>query len=231
LTTVYLHPVGLDGALWHDVAVEDSLTPHFPGFGDTALDGPVSFDRLVEHVAGLLTEPADLVGMSLGSMVAQHVAVRRPDVVRSLVLCCGAAATKSEVSLARAEATRQGGMKAVLDTTLDRWFSAQTLGQQGHPGVEYARRRLLTDDPEVFAAYWQAMAEHDLRTELGAVRVPTTVLAGEQDRAVSVADMRELADHIPRSRFEVVPGPHILHLENPDGFTDVVRRHLRWVQQ
>lgn len=231
MTTVYLHPVGLDGHLYDEVAVGDSLTPHFPGFGDTAPDGPVSFARLVEFVAGLLTEPADLVGVSLGSMVAQQVAVRRPELVRSLVLGCGSVATKSEVSLQRAKATRQGGMAAVLDTTLDRWFTAEALATTGHQGVGYARQRLLTDDPEVFANYWEAMAEHDLREEIGVVRVPTTVLAAEGDRAVSVDDMRDLADRVPGAVFEVVPGPHILPLENPTGFMDVIDRHLRRVGQ
>jgi 3-oxoadipate enol-lactonase len=226
---VYLHPVGLDGALWGSVAEPGALTPSFPGFGDTPpLPGPPSFAALVDFVAGAVagSGPVDLVGVSLGSMVAQHVAVRRPELVRSLVLACGGLATATDALLERAAATRRGGMAGVLDSTLERWFTAPALAEPGHPGVAYARTRLLTDSAEVFAAYWEQMSAHDLAGQLPAVRVPTTVVAGDVDVSAPIPVMRLVADAIPGARFEVVPGPHLLPLENPAGFAATVREHL-----
>jgi 3-oxoadipate enol-lactonase len=223
---LYLHPIGLDSQLWRGVAAEPALTPDFPGFGESDLDGKPSFGALVEFVAGLLPGPADIVGVSLGSMVAQHVAVERPDLVRSLVLACGSARANAEASLQRAAAARAGGMKAVLPATLERWLTPAALSSAGHPGVTYVRNRLLGDDPEVFASYWEAMAQHDMLDALSQVRVPVTVIAADGDRAVSVPDMAEIARRIPGARFEVMPGPHILPLENGAGFRDAVARHL-----
>jgi 3-oxoadipate enol-lactonase len=225
---LYLHPVGLDGAMWRDVAVPGALTPSFPGFGDTPLPEAPSFERLVEFVGEVLDGhgPADVVGVSLGSMVAQQVAVRRPDLVRSLVLACGGAATAAEAMLGRARATREEGMSGVLPSTLERWFTPAALAVEDHPGVGYVRARLLSDDPLVFAAYWAAMAEHDVTEELGKIAVPVTVVAGSEDVSVPVPVMREVADRIPGAAFHVVDGPHMLPLENPAGFAEAVERHL-----
>jgi pimeloyl-ACP methyl ester carboxylesterase len=184
---------------------------------------------LVDHVAGLLDGPADLVGMSLGSMVAQQVAVRRPELVRSLVLACGGMRTDPAVSRQRAENTRRDGMAGTLDETLRRWFTADALADPGHPGVDYARRTLLADDPGVVADYWAAMAEHDVTDELGGVQVPTTCLGATADVSVPVAAMQAVADRIPLAWFREIPGPHIAVLEEPDAFAAAVAEHLQRV--
>jgi 3-oxoadipate enol-lactonase len=223
--TVFLHPIGLDAGLWADVAGPDDLVLSFPGFGDTPAAGVPTLAGLADFVADRLTEPADLVGVSLGSMVAQHTALRRPDRVRSLVLACGGPATDPATSRQRAADTRAGGMAGVLETTLTRWFTPAALARPDHPGVDYARRRLLADDPAVFAAYWEAMAEHDLRDRLAELRVPTTAVAAEGDRATPVAAMRAIAEAVPDARFELIDGPHIVPLENRAGFLAVLDRH------
>jgi pimeloyl-ACP methyl ester carboxylesterase len=228
---VYLHPVGLDGRFWDGVAVAGALTPDLPGFGDTPPAGSLSFAELVDFVAGLLPagEPADIVGLSLGSMVAQHVAIRRPELVRSVVFACGSAAAGAEACLQRAEQTRDSGMEGVLVSTLERWFSPQALATEGHPGVAYARRRLLADDPATFAGYWEAMAEHDLTSSMETVRVPVTVIAATADAAVPVSVMADLADRIPGARLETIDGPHMVPLEDAAGFAALVTRHLERV--
>jgi 3-oxoadipate enol-lactonase len=223
---VYLHPIGLDAQLWRDLVEPGDLALSFPGFGDTPLEEPLSLPALAAFVASRVREPADLVGVSLGSMVAQHTALLFPDKVRSVVLACAGVASGAETSRQRARDTREGGMAGVLATTLERWFSPEALATEGHPGVEYARKRLLTDDPAVFAAYWEAMAEHDLREEIGKLRIPVTVLAAAGDRAVPVDVLRGVAELIEGARFEVIDGPHIVPLENRAGFTGVVRGHL-----
>jgi 3-oxoadipate enol-lactonase len=226
VTVLYLHPVGLDGRLWNGASVPDALTPSFPGFGDTPLGGRPTFELLVDFGELRGTGPVDVVGVSLGSMVAQHLAVRRPELVRSLLLACGASANSPEPALQRARDTRETGMAGVLDSTLERWFTAEALADKTHPGVAYATHRLLADDPAVFVQYWEEMATHDLRGSLGSLDIPVTVVAGAEDRAVSVPAMAAVAEEIPGARFEVVPGPHMLPLEDRASFAALVRRHL-----
>jgi 3-oxoadipate enol-lactonase len=220
---VYLHPVALDGGLWSAVARPGALTPDFPR------SGPVSVAGLADHVAGLLDGPADVVGMSLGSMVAQHLALRRPELVRSLVLACGGMRTDPAVSRQRAENTRRVGMAGTLDETLRRWFTAEALADPDHPGVAYARRTLLADDAEVVADYWAAMAQHDVTEVLGAITAPTTCLGATADVSVPLAAMKAVADRIPLAWFREIPGPHIAVLEEPAAFAAAVDEHLQRV--
>jgi 3-oxoadipate enol-lactonase len=224
--TVFLHPIGLDARMWDDIAKPGDIGLNFPGFGDTRLAGPPTFPGLADFVADQLTEPADLVGVSLGSMVAQHTALLRPEQVRSIVVACGGMVTSPETSMQRARDSRALGMAGMLDSTMERWFTPEALADAGHPGVGYARRRLLSDDAEVFADYWQAMAEHDLRDRIAQITVPTTVVAARDDRSVPVDAMRAIADAVYGATFEVIDGPHIVPLENREGFLALLGRHL-----
>jgi 3-oxoadipate enol-lactonase len=70
------------------------------------------------------------------------------------------------------------------------------------------------------------MSEHDVTASLSDIRVPTTVIAASGDAAVPVPVMAELADKVPGARLEVIDGPHMAPLEDPDRFASVVARHL-----
>jgi pimeloyl-ACP methyl ester carboxylesterase len=226
---VFLHPIGLDRRIWADIHVPGATALDLPGHGDTPAADQVSLDRLVDYVLAQLTGPATLVGLSLGGMVAQQVALREPSAVASLVVACSTSASNPEVMFERSAATRQGGMAGVLDTTLDRWFTPEALATPGHPGVEYARRRLLDDDPEVVAQYWEAMSKHDVRERLPSLKVPATFIAGAEDRASSLAVLEGMARAVPDAVLRVLDGPHMLPLEQPREFTEALSEHLEHV--
>jgi 3-oxoadipate enol-lactonase len=184
---------------------------------------------LADEVADTYDGPLDLAGCSMGGMVGQHVAIRHPHRVRSLLMACTGASADPAAMRERAAAAESGGMEAVLATTLERWFTPAALAQRPqHPGVAYARAALLRLDPASFADGWRAIATHDARPRLGEVRARTTCVAGDADASASVARVREVADGIPRARMEVVVGPHMLPLEHPGTFGELLRAHLAW---
>lgn len=222
---VFLHPIGLDQRIYADVRRDGELALDFPGFGAAQAVDRVSLAGLADYVLGHIKQPVTLVGVSLGGMVAQQVAVREPDAVASLVVACSNAASHPHTMAERAAATRAGGMAGVLDTTLERWFTPEALATPGHPGVAYARQRLLDDDPEVFAQYWEAMAEHDVTAQLPSIPVPVTFIAGKTDRASSAETLEQMAEAVPRGVFEVIDGPHMLPLERPREFRAALDRH------
>jgi pimeloyl-ACP methyl ester carboxylesterase len=122
-------------------------------------------------------------------------------------------------------------MAPVLHSTLERWFTPATLAiRPEHPRVAYARRTLLALEPACFADGWRAVAGHDVRAQLPEIRVPVTCVAGTADAASSVARTQEIAERVPNSRFVVLDGPHMMHLERPLEFSAAVRDHLRWVE-
>jgi 3-oxoadipate enol-lactonase len=223
---VFLHPIGLDRRVWSAVAGPGATVLDFPGHGEAPPAATVSMAALADYVLSQIQPPVTLVGLSLGGMVAQQVAVREPGAVASLVVACSTSASHPQAMAERAAAARRGGMASILETTLERWFTPAALATSGQAGVEYARQRLLADDPEVFARYWDAMAEHDVTAQLPGIAVPATFIAGAADRASSLETLRRMADAVPGAELAVVDGPHMLPLEQPAEFRAVLDRHL-----
>jgi 3-oxoadipate enol-lactonase len=230
MTLVLLPPVGLDDRCWDWLDLPVPAVRHvYPGFGGRPRDGrPGSLDAWADEVAALGGgEPLDLAGISMGSMVAQHVAVRHPGRVRSLLLACTGGSADPASALARAGAAGQAGMAGVLDETLRRWFTPAALAARpAHPGVSYATATLLALDPRSWADGWRAIAGHDVLARLGAVTAPTTCVAGSGDLSAPVERVRTLAGAIPGARLEILDGPHMIHLENPAAFSAILASHL-----
>jgi 3-oxoadipate enol-lactonase len=227
---VLLPPIGLDASCWDAVKLPDvACAKHeFPGFGNRPRAGrQPTMASLAAEVVASYEGQLDLVGVSMGGMVAQHVALDHPGRVRSLLVACTGASVDHDVMMGRAQRAGEKGMEGVLAETLERWFTPEALAAAPpHPGVEYARRILLALDPGAFADGWRALAGHDARTRLSSIAVPTSCVAGSSDPVGTVERVRELADGIPGSRFVVIEGPHMINLERPDEFGGALRDHL-----
>lgn len=236
-TVLLLHPVGLDATCWESQAEAlmssyRVLRVDLRGHGRSDVPPPpYTLSGLAADVDALLRQlglaPADVVGLSLGGMVAQVLALEHPTDVRSLVLVDTNSTLSAEARRAmveRGEAARRGGMTSILDSTLSRWF---TPGFMGSEIVAGTRKRLLADDVEGWGAAWRAISELDTEPRLGEIRVPTLVIIGENDLSVPVSRARAMADRIPGAAFHVVPGaPHMAPLERPDLFNPRVLEFL-----
>jgi 3-oxoadipate enol-lactonase len=186
---------------------------------------------LASDVVSNVQGPLDVMGISLGGVVALQIAVRHPGRVRSLAVACSAAFALPGPAIARVEEAEDGGMEAVVPSTLERWFTPAALAEPGHPGVRYARERLLSDRVEDFAAAWRAMSTHDVSGHLGEIDVPLIAIAGGQDASVPVAILEDLAGAVPRGRLAVFRGPHMLQLEQPAALTATLLDHLSWKER
>lgn len=227
---VALHAVGLDADQWQFCAsLGDAQKVTFPGHGSEPMSPLISLPALADSVASAIPAGSTVVGLSLGGMVAQHLALRHPSQVESMVLICTKPAANSELMLERERSTRNLGMDALLDGTLTRWFTTNALGIDGHPGISYARDRIRGDDPSHIASYWRAMAEHDLRGALHRIAQPVTVVLGRDDMSMDVPAGESFAGAFPDGRLDVRPGPHLLCLERPDQTDEAIASHLDWV--
>lgn len=239
-TVVLLHPVGLDLTCWDSQV--GALAPRFRvvrvdlrGHGRSdAPPPPYSLNGFAADVHALLHQlqlaPAHVIGLSLGGMVAQVLALEHPDDVRSLVLVDTTSSLSPDARRAmveRGEAAKRGGMASVIESTLGRWF---TPGFLGSDIVARCRERLLADDVQGWAATWQAISELDTEPRLTEIRVPTLVLIGDVDLSVPVSRARAMADLIPGAILHVVTGaPHMAPLERPDLFNPPLLEFLRTV--
>jgi 3-oxoadipate enol-lactonase len=235
-----LHPVGLDLTWWEpQVAALRSefqiLRLDFRGHGESALAAPpytlLDFaDDAHALLEALKLAPAHVIGLSLGGMVAQLLALEYPADVRSLVLAdtlCTLPAAARQAMRARGEAAEQGGMAAVALPTIERWFTGGFLDS---PLVARCHQRLLANDVGAWAATWRAIAELDTLPRLAEIRAPTLVTTGDVDVSTPVAAAQLIADHIPGAILKIMPGaPHMAPYERPELFNPLVLEFLRSV--
>jgi 3-oxoadipate enol-lactonase len=233
---VLLHPVGLGAAMWDLVPGLDGpdrelVAPDFRGHGDAARPaGPFSLDDLADDVADVLAAlppgpPTVLIGLSLGGMVAPLVADRLPERVDGLVLADtipGAGDHMRRVVGDRADRCETGGMAAVLDETVERWFTAEF--RRDHPDtVAAVSSWLCAADPLVHAWTWRAIGEFDGRPALARQSAPVLVVCGGADVSTPPVVARTIVRVAPSATYAEIPGAaHLAPIERPAEFAGLV---------
>jgi 3-oxoadipate enol-lactonase len=174
-----------------------------------------------------------LVGVSMGGMIAQEMAVQAPERVRTLTLSVtipagGAYARRTaEVWSARVAqiSQEQHVDELMLLNHSEGFFDNPDM-------VEFIRTAMLNNPhpqpPEAFARQLAACARHDTRDRLGSLTMPVHVIGGEVDILLPVWKSREVAELIPGSKLTVLPGaPHGLSIERADEFNAAVLDFIR----
>ena len=233
---VLSHALGLDHTMWDALAA--ALAPDHPvlrydhrGQGASARPpGPYRLDDLVDDAARLVREwgrgPVVFVGLSMGGMVGQGLAIRHPDLVRGLLLANTTAHYPPDTQagwLARIEAVQQGGLERIADTVVERYLHAGFRREQ--PAFAAAlRERLLRTDAAAYVATCEAIRNVDWAARLGQIRCPTVVVSGALDVGTTPAMGRAIADAVPGAQFELLEeASHLSVAEQPVRFEAVVR--------
>ena len=196
-------------------------TPAPPGpytIADLAADALELLERL-----GL--ERVSWCGVSLGGMVGLHLGIHAPERIERLALCCTSAhMPPAEQWTERAARVRAQGTAAVADASLERWFTPAAPADL----VERAQRDLLATSPEGYAGCCEAIAGHDVRNRLHAIRAPTLVLGARDDpSAPPDGHARPIAEAVDGARLLVLDeGRHLVNVERPDLVTPTLLEHL-----
>jgi 3-oxoadipate enol-lactonase len=205
------------------------IVPELPGFGGSkAVSGGLA--AVADRMAQAVTEAAGgdqtiVLGNGYGGFVALQMAIRHPGIAGRLILAdCGAAFSEEGRQAFRnmAAASKAKGLAAITDVAMRRLFAPEF--QARHPDLMRDRREaFLRSDPEVIEAACGALAELDLRPELGTVRIPVLVLVGEHDEATPPPMSRELAALLPDARLKIIAGcAHVPQLQSPQIFLDAI---------
>ncbi|MFC4787152.1 alpha/beta fold hydrolase [Nocardioides sp. MAHUQ-72] len=227
-TVVLLHGVGLDHTTWAAVASllrddYDVVAPDLPGHGSRPpVDATVSLADLAEGVADDVPPGSHLVGFSLGALVAQHLAVHRPELVATLTsvssVCRRTPAEREAVLQRLAVAERDFAASAAA--SVRRWYDGTTVSSSD---VGRTERTLLGNDPASFLSCYRVFAtgDADLAPRLADITAPSLAVTGEEDPGSTPEMTRRLAAAIPDCRAVVVPGArHMLPVERPRELVD-----------
>lgn len=208
------------------------------GAGDSdAPPGPYTTAGMADDAAALLSVlgigRAHVLGVSLGGMIAQEIALRHPGRVERLVLACtsggGGGSDRPAPSAVAAFVRRPGGdPRADLLRTIPFLYTEGYRREQPGEVEAFVRRRLAAPpSPEGHAAQLAAAIGHDAAGRLGAIRARTLVIAGTDDLLVPPANSRRLAEAIPGAALVLLPGaPHRLFAENAAAFNRAVLEFL-----
>ncbi len=200
------------------------------------LDGPVTIVEMAEDAAGLLDAlglgSAHVMGISMGGMIAQELALAHPGLVRTLTLGCtycggeGSSLTEPEVMQPLVEAMLSGDRERALRAGFEVNVSAEMAKDDELYGryVAIAAQRAVA--VPVVMAQLQACVAHDTNARLPALTMPTLIVHGTDDQLLPVGNGRLIASRIPGSSLEILDGVgHLFFWEQPDRSAELVREH------
>lgn len=235
---VFANSLGTDMRLW------DLVLPLLPkglriirydkrGHGlSTVPNGPYSMGALVRDCEKLLdhlnVRDCVFVGLSIGGMIAQGLAVKRLDLVRAVVLSnTGAKIGTKTMWDDRIAAVKQGGIEALADATMARWFSKSF---RATPQMELWRNMLVQQAADGYTGCSAAISGTDFFTPTSGLRLPALGIAGTEDGATPPDLVRETINLIPGAQFKLIrQAGHLPCAEQPEEYAAILTEFLKGV--
>jgi 3-oxoadipate enol-lactonase len=230
-----VHAIGCDLRMWDALGAE--LAPRYRvvrmdvrGHGRSPVTpGPYSFDQLADDARDVLDalgiDKAHWVGLSMGGMIGQAFALRHRERLLKLVLASTTSSYGAEgpkMWEARAKAVHEGGMAAITELAMQRYFS-DDFRVSSSDVVERIGAGFLATDPAGYIACCNAIRNLDFTVDLQRIKAPTLVIAGEKDVGTPVAMSKAIAEAIPGAKLAVIPGAaHLSAVEDPAAFDKLV---------
>ena len=233
---VLSHALGLDMGMWEGLAgrlaagtpgpAREVLRYDHRGHGGSAAPaGPYTMDELVDDAARLVREwgrgPVTWIGLSMGAMVGQGLAIRHPELVSKLVLANTTSLYPEAAQAAwsqRIATVRSEGMAAVAEMVVERYLHADF--RAAEPAATQAiRSAILRNDAAGYAASCAAVAGVAWQDRLSRIACPTLVISGARDAGAPPAMGQAIAERIPGARLEIIENAsHLSALETPAAF-------------
>ena len=220
-------------SLGTDYRVFDALLHHLPpglriirydkrGHGlSEATPEPYAMDDHVSDLTGLLdaleVKSAIVLGLSVGGVIAQGFALAAPDRVRGLILMDTASRIGSDAMWNdRIAAVRAGGVEAIADAIMKRWFSPAFLADRPTDVAAY-RRMLVQTSTAGYIGSCVALRDVDYRAAAPTIHMPTLVICGSEDKALPPESVEATAAAIPGAEFFKIDGVgHFPCVEAPE---------------
>lgn len=234
---VFVNSLGTDFRIWRDVIMR--MVGNYPvvaydkrGHGLSGLgEPPYSMDDHVGDLEGLLdflnVKSAVICGVSVGGLIAQGLASTRPDLCRALILCdTGARIGSDAMWNERIAAIEKGGIEAISDAILDRWFS-NAFQSERQPEYNGYANMLIRTPKGGYTGTGAAIRDTDYTETSSQLKLPVMVMVGEEDGATPPELNRKLASLIEGAEFhEIKNAGHLPSIEQPEAVANLMKSFL-----
>ncbi len=222
------HSLGCDSSMWDEQAALLSknytvLRFDTRGHGQSsAPPGPYTLAQMADDVHGLFQflgiKKTHWLGISMGGMIGQTFALKYPGVFSSMVLLDTTSRRPPNASAIwgqRIELAQSQGMGALVESTLERWFTAPF--RASHPQVVAKVAQGIRDTPVAgFCGCCEAISEIDVLDRLPEIDCPALVMVGDQDHGTPPEMARLIHQNLRNSKFVIIPdAAHISNIEQP----------------
>ena len=229
------HSLATDFGMWDPTV--PALTGRFRvlryetrGHGKTeAPRGAYSLDQLADDALALLRElgiqKTHWVGLSMGGMIGQALALKAPQVLKSLSLCDTSSRIPPEAKPLwdeRVHTAETKGMEPLVEGTLARWLTTP-FRERGGEVVERVRGMIRSTNPVGYIGCCQAISSLNLTDRIGVIKSPTLIIVGEEDQGTPVAASRVMNEQIKGSQLAILKSAaHLSNMEQPEAFTQAL---------
>jgi 3-oxoadipate enol-lactonase len=205
------------------------------GHGATeATDGPYTLDQLAEDVRALLRalgiSKTHFMGISMGGMIGQTLALKDPGILQSLVLCDTSSRIPEEalpVWEERIGLAQKQGMDSLVEPTMERWFSA-SFRTKPLPVLDKIRNIIRATPLKGYVGCSRAIMRLNLTERLAAIALPTLIVVGEDDPGTPVSASLAIHKQIKESELVILKSAaHLSNIEQQDAFNAAVSDFLR----
>jgi 3-oxoadipate enol-lactonase len=241
-TVTMSHSLATDLSMWDPQAVALAkryrvLRYDTRGHGGTdAPAGAYSLGQLADDARGLLEAlgiaRTHWVGLSMGGMIGQTLALSTSGILQSLSLCDTSSRVPAEAKPLwdeRISIAETKGMDPHVEPTIARWFTPKFV--ESRPDViNPVRDMIRRTNPRGYAGCCHAIRALDLTDRLGAITLPALIIVGAQDVGTPVAASQAIHERVKGSELVILDSAaHLSNLEQPGAFTDALETFLRRV--
>jgi 3-oxoadipate enol-lactonase len=201
--------------------------------GTDAPAGAYVLDQLADDARALLAAlgitRTHWIGLSMGGMIGQAIALTSPEVLASLALCDTTSRVPAEAKPIwdeRIRAAETQGMEPLVEPTIGRWLTPPFRAERADV-VDRVRAMIRRTDPRGYVGCCHAIAALDLTDRLVSIRLPTLVVVGEEDQGTPVAASRAIHEQIKGAELVIIKSAsHLSNMEQPEAFTRAITGFL-----
>jgi len=187
--------------------------------------GPYTLELLGEDAIALFDalriDQVHWLGLSMGGMIGQAVALNHPKRLRSLALCDTAAAIAAEAQTIwqeRLDAVREKGVESQLEPTMERWFTPSFL-KMNPPTLGVIRKQFLATPVQAYIGCIEAIRKLNYLDRLPEIKIPTLIMVGEDDPGTPVSASEAMHKKISNSKLVIIKSArHFSNVEQSEVF-------------